>query len=240
LEGRQKLSQIAAQGEQARQTDEYQMMMKLKYAPKKTGGGVSPISKIVTEIFKNAREVPENAENEKAKNARQKYLYDQLGKYGSRGIAAQQDVLSSFGKRPEEFTYGGGTKFGEKQAELTARLEREKAEQDARAAAEAERRRLEAINQAAKPPSGMGMESEEEAKRRREAAEIRQRTYIRNQPAAPMSKATSAPTAPAAQASERQNIPPGFVPIGDGRYVNPKTRQGYDPSTGKTFDADQE
>lgn len=79
-----------------KQRAEFQMQLRAKYAPRKSGGGAGPVTKRVSEYLRLAQSAPPADEQQaKARQARLRMLETELGRLGKSGKSALTDLQTA-------------------------------------------------------------------------------------------------------------------------------------------------
>jgi hypothetical protein len=229
LEGKQKLDQIAATGAQHRLSTMAEYATKAKYAPKRTGGGEGPVSKLEKEFWKTHEAVPENSEQAERLRQRKAAIVQQLQRLGPGGRGTVSRIEYSL-QNPYGPGYGQGTKRDMKDADAAARYKAELDAANARAEKAETDRQLAADTaylHATNPGSGMPVDPQYKAGREAALARIEGR-------ANPPKTSTGRASAPAKDLPANTPGATGGLPA-DAKEVSPGSGVYFSESTKKYF-----
>jgi hypothetical protein len=227
LEGKQKLDQIAQTGAQHRLSTMAEYATKAKYAPKRTGGGEGPVSKLEKEFWKAHEAVPENPEQAERFRQRKAAIVQQLQRLGPGGRGTVGRIEYSL-QNPYGPGYGQGTKRDMKEADTAARNKAELDAANARAARTEIDRQLaadKAYLQATDPGSGMPVDQQYKAGREAALARVQGRAN----PQQTSAGRASAPATdlPAKTPGATSGMPKDAEEVQPGIYFSPSTGKSY-------------
>lgn len=145
---------------------EFQMQLRAKYAPRKSGGGAGPVTKRVSEYLRLSQAAPPADEQQaKARQARLRMLETELGRLGKSGKSALTD-LQAAGFGADKYRTDMSKRVYESQ-DLQARQAQQAQEQAARREFEAGKTEVQTLSRLV--PKAQGFELPDDKAERKDA-----------------------------------------------------------------------